>query len=55
MVIAATPEKAAETLAQYVELGFGGFTMSNQTLPTPESIALAGKLIKLMRGSRVSA
>ena len=53
MVIAATPAQAAEMLGRYVDMGFGGFTMSNQTLPTHESIAVAGELIKLMRGARV--
>lgn len=53
MVIAATPAQAAEMLGRYVDMGFGGFTMSNQTLPTHESNAMAGELIKLMRGARV--
>jgi alkanesulfonate monooxygenase SsuD/methylene tetrahydromethanopterin reductase-like flavin-dependent oxidoreductase (luciferase family) len=51
MVTAGTPAEAAEMLRKYVDLGFGGFTISNQTLPTPESIGLAGELIRLMRGS----
>jgi len=51
MVIAATPMQAAETLGQYVKVGIGGFTLSNQTLRTPEAIGLGGELIRLMRGS----
>ena len=53
MVSVATPDQAAETLRSYLEAGFGGFTFSNMTQPNPESIALAGELIKLVRGSRV--
>jgi F420-dependent oxidoreductase-like protein len=55
MVIVATPAEAAERLQPYVEAGFGGFTMSNQTLPAKESIALAGELIQLMAGVRSAA
>ena len=50
MVIVAVPAQAAEMLGRYVDLGFGGFTMSNQTLTTTDAIALAGELIKTMRG-----
>src|ERR1700682_3673590 len=39
-IFSATPAQAAERLSPYVEAGFGGFTLSNQTLPTLESIAL---------------
>ncbi|MEO9048443.1 MAG: LLM class F420-dependent oxidoreductase [Candidatus Dormiibacterota bacterium] len=55
MVVVATPEQAAEILSQYVDAGFGGFTMSNQTLPTVEAIAMAGELIKLMSGAGKAA
>jgi F420-dependent oxidoreductase-like protein len=55
MVMVATPAEVAERLQPYVEAGFGGFTLSNQTLPTKESIALAGELIKLMSGARSAA
>lgn len=48
MVMAATPPQAAEHLRRYVDLGFGGFTISNQTLPTAEAIGLAGELIRLL-------
>jgi len=53
MVRIATPEQAAETLRPYVDAGFGGFTLSNMTSPTVESIGRAGELIKLMAGVRV--
>ncbi len=49
----ATPARAAETLQPYVDAGFGGFTLSNMTSPTVESIAKAGELIKLMSGVKV--
>jgi F420-dependent oxidoreductase-like protein len=48
----ATPAQAAERLSAYLDAGFGGFTLSNQTLPNPESIGLAGDLIRLMRRNR---
>ena len=54
MVQIATPAEAAERLRPYVDAGFGGFTLSNMTSPTIESIARAGELIKLMQGVRVS-
>ncbi len=55
MVITSTPAETAERLQPYVDAGFGGFTLSNQTLPTKEAIALGGELIKLMAGSRAAA
>jgi F420-dependent oxidoreductase-like protein len=54
MVSIATPAQAAEKLRLYVDAGFGGFTLSNMTSPTVESIGKAGELIKLMKGVRVS-
>jgi F420-dependent oxidoreductase-like protein len=53
MVSIATPAQAAEKLRLYVDAGFGGFTLSNMTSPTVESIGKAGELIKLMKGVRV--
>jgi F420-dependent oxidoreductase-like protein len=53
MVRIATPEQAAESLRLYVDAGFGGFTLSNMTSPTVESIGRAGELIKLMEGAPV--
>ena len=55
IVVVATPAEMAERLQPYVDAGFGGFTMSNQTLPTRESLALAGELINLMTGARSAA
>jgi len=55
MVSVATPGKAAEILRPYLDAGFGGFTLSNMTQPNAESIALAGELIKLVRGSQATA
>lgn len=49
MVRVATVDQAAELLRSYLDTGFGGFTFSNQTLPTPEAVGLGGELIKLMR------
>ena len=44
-----TPEQATEVLRPYLEAGFTGFTFNNTVLPTPESIALAGELLRLVR------
>src|SRR5438445_465720 len=55
MVMVATPADVAERLQPYVDAGFGGFTLSNQTLPTKDAIALGGELIKLMSGARSAA
>lgn len=55
MVMVATPAQAAEHLGRYVDAGFGGFTVSNQTLPTAEAIGLAGELIRLMRRTPTAA
>jgi len=49
----ATVAQAAEVLGQYMDAGFGGFTFNNNVLQTKESIALAGELIKVVRGSAV--
>jgi len=42
-------------LREYMDAGFGGFTFNNNVLQTKESIALAGELIKVVRGSAVPA
>ena len=47
-VTPATPEQAAERLRPYLEAGFTGFTFNNTVLPTAESIALAGDLLRLV-------
>ncbi len=48
---AATPERAAEVLEPYLDAGFRGFIFRNPTMRTPESIGLAGELIRLMAGA----
>jgi hypothetical protein len=48
-------EEAAEYLRPYLDAGFGGFTLNNPMLPTPERIAVAGDLIRMLRGSSVAA
>jgi hypothetical protein len=50
-----TVDQAAETIGQYMDAGFGGFTFGNVTLRTPEAIELAGELIKTVKGGRVAA
>jgi len=42
----ATPAQGAELIGQYMDAGFGGFTLNNNIYATKESIALAGELIK---------
>jgi alkanesulfonate monooxygenase SsuD/methylene tetrahydromethanopterin reductase-like flavin-dependent oxidoreductase (luciferase family) len=48
-------EQAAEVIGKYLAAGFGGFTFNNTVLHSEESIGLAGELIKVVRGSAVSA
>jgi F420-dependent oxidoreductase-like protein len=48
-------DEAAEFLRPYLDAGFAGFTLNNPTLPTPQAIAHAGELIKVLRGSSVAA
>jgi F420-dependent oxidoreductase-like protein len=55
MATTATVAQATETIGKYIEAGFGGFTFNNNVLQTDKSIALAGELIKAVRGSAVSA
>jgi F420-dependent oxidoreductase-like protein len=50
-VVAATVPQAVDLVGRHIDAGFGGFTFSNQTLPTADSIALAGELIKTVRRS----
>ncbi len=42
----ATPDRAAEILHGYVEMGFTGFTFGNTQLPTVESVHLAGEVLR---------
>ena len=53
MAVTATVPEAAEVVGKYMDAGFGGFTFNNNVLQTEESIALAGELIKVVRGSAV--
>lgn len=45
-----TPEQCADVLRRYVEAGFGGFVLRNPTLMTVDRIALAGEVIRLVKG-----
>ena len=51
----ATVAEAAEVIGKYLDAGFGGFTFNNNVLQTPESMGLAGEVIKAVRGSGVPA
>ena len=42
------PEQVVERLASYVAAGFTGFTFGNTSLPTVESIGLAGEVLRLL-------
>jgi alkanesulfonate monooxygenase SsuD/methylene tetrahydromethanopterin reductase-like flavin-dependent oxidoreductase (luciferase family) len=55
MAMTVTVAQGAEVIGKYIDAGFGGFTFNNNVLQTPESIALAGELIKVVRGSAVAA
>ena len=55
MAKTATVSQAAELIGTYIDTGFGGFTLNNNIYQTDEQIALAGELIKLVRGSAVAA
>ena len=44
----ATAEQAAERLRPYVDAGFRGFTFGNPTLNTPEKLAVAGEVKRLL-------
>jgi F420-dependent oxidoreductase-like protein len=55
MAITATVAQAAELIGTHLDAGFGGFTFNNNVLQTDESIALAGELIKVVRGKAARA
>jgi len=55
MAQTATVAEAAEVIGKYLDAGFGGFTFNNNVLQTPESMSLAGEVIKAVRGSGVPA
>jgi F420-dependent oxidoreductase-like protein len=48
MAKVATPAHAAELIGEYMDAGFGGFTLNNNIYATKDAIALAGELIKLV-------
>jgi len=49
MAKTATMTEAAELFGEYMDAGFGGFTLNNNIFQSDEQIALAGELIKLVR------
>lgn len=49
-VFAGTPEQAAEAIHPYLDAGFTGFSFNNPMLSTPESIAVASELLRLIGG-----
>jgi len=55
MAQTANVAEAAEVIGKYLDAGFGGFTFNNNVLQTPESMGLAGEVIKAVRGSSVPA
>ena len=50
----ATLPEATELIGEYMDAGFGGFTVSNSVYQTDESIALFGTLIKIVNGRAVA-
>jgi alkanesulfonate monooxygenase SsuD/methylene tetrahydromethanopterin reductase-like flavin-dependent oxidoreductase (luciferase family) len=48
--IAGSPAQAADALRPYLDAGFTGFTFRNNALRTPESIGVAGELLRLIGG-----
>ncbi len=54
-VTVATVPEAVDLLGRYVTAGFGGFILRNAVLRTPESIGLAGEMIRQVRGTPVAA
>jgi F420-dependent oxidoreductase-like protein len=55
MAKTATVPQAAELIGKYMNAGFGGFTLNNNIYQTDEQLALAGELIKTVRGTAVPA
>jgi F420-dependent oxidoreductase-like protein len=49
-VFTGTPEQCADALQPYLEAGFSGFTFNNPLYRTPEQIAVAGELLRLIGG-----
>ena len=51
----ANVSEATDIVGKYLDAGFGGIRFNNNVLQTDESIALAGEVIKAVRGSGVPA
>jgi hypothetical protein len=47
-VLAGPPEQVGEGLRPYIEAGFSGFTFNNPIVSTPEAIAAADELLRLV-------
>ncbi len=54
-ITVATVPEAADVIGRYVDAGFGGFAFRNALLRTPETIGLAGDVIRQVRGTGVPA
>jgi F420-dependent oxidoreductase-like protein len=50
-VVAGTPDQVVDTLAEYIDAGFTGFTFNNAMYRTPEQIATVGELLRMVRTS----
>ena len=46
--VAGTPAQTADAMRPYLDAGFTGFTFANTVLRTPEKIAAAGELLRLI-------
>ncbi len=49
-LFAGTPEQCADAMRPYLDAGFTGFTFRNTVLRTPDQIAVAGELLRLIGG-----
>ncbi len=47
--VATSEEQAAEALRPYIDAGFTGFTFNNPMLSSPELIAMAGRVLEMVR------
>jgi F420-dependent oxidoreductase-like protein len=54
MARVATVQQGVEIIGQYIDAGFTGFTLNNNIYGTPDSMALAGELIKLVNHVRAA-
>ena len=48
-VVPATVSQAVDLIGRHIDAGFGGFTLSNQGLPTTDAIGLAAEVITAIR------